>query len=64
MPTTDLDEIFGEFYRVDTARTRESGGYGLGLAIARRAILRHGGKIAANNTGSGLEITVTLPIQD
>jgi signal transduction histidine kinase len=64
VPTTDLDEIFGEFYRVDTARTRESGGYGLGLAIARRAILRHGGKIAANNTGSGLEITVTLPIQD
>lgn len=63
VPTADLDEIFGEFYRVDTARTRESGGYGLGLAIARRAILRHGGKIAADNTGSGLAITVTLPIQ-
>jgi signal transduction histidine kinase len=64
VPTTDLNEIFGEFYRVDTARTRESGGYGLGLAIARRAILRHGGKIAADNTGSGLKITVTLPVQD
>jgi signal transduction histidine kinase len=63
VPTTDLNEIFGEFYRVDTARTRESGGYGLGLAIARRAILRHGGKIAADNTGSGLEITVTLPLE-
>jgi signal transduction histidine kinase len=62
VPTTDLNEIFGEFYRVDTARTRESGGYGLGLAIAKRAILRHGGKIAANNTGTGLMITVTLPI--
>jgi len=63
VPPADLDKIFGEFYRVDTARSRESGGYGLGLAIARRAILRHGGKIAADNTGSGLVITVTLPAQ-
>jgi two-component system sensor histidine kinase CpxA len=63
VPSADLDKIFGEFYRVDTARARESGGYGLGLAIARRAILRHGGKITADNTRSGLVITVTLPVQ-
>jgi signal transduction histidine kinase len=57
----ELDKIFGEFYRVDTARTRSCGGYGLGLAIARRAILRHGGGVEAANTGSGLVVTVSLP---
>jgi two-component system sensor histidine kinase CpxA len=61
VPPAELDKIFGEFYRVDTARTRERGGYGLGLAIARRAILRHGGVMEAVNTGSGLVITVSLP---
>jgi two-component system sensor histidine kinase CpxA len=61
VPPEELDKIFGEFYRVDTARTRDSGGYGLGLAIARRAILRHGGGVEAANTGSGLLVTVSLP---
>jgi len=61
VPPEELDKIFDEFYRVDTARTRDSGGYGLGLAIARRAILRHGGGVEAANTGSGLAITVSLP---
>jgi two-component system sensor histidine kinase CpxA len=61
VPQEELDKIFGEFYRVDTARTRDSGGYGLGLAIARRAILRHGGGVDAANTGSGLLVTVSLP---
>ena len=61
VPAAELDRIFEAFYRVDTARTRDSGGYGLGLAIARRAILRHGGQLEAENTGSGLRVTVTLP---
>jgi two-component system sensor histidine kinase CpxA len=61
VPDADLDNIFGEFFRVDTARTRESGGYGLGLAIARRALLEHGGDVFAENTGTGLKITVSLP---
>ncbi len=64
VPQAELDHIFGEFYRVDTARSRDSGGYGLGLAIARRAIARHGGSIHAENTDRGLRITVTLPAQD
>lgn len=61
VPGDDLEKIFGEFYRVDTARSRDAGGHGLGLAIARRAIQHHEGEITAENTGSGLRITVKLP---
>lgn len=59
--TADLDKIFDAFYRIDTARTREAGGHGLGLAIARKAIDSHGGKLWADNTGTGLAVTATLP---
>lgn len=58
----ELSKIFDEFYRVDPARTRNSGGYGLGLAIARRALESHGGEVRANNTATGLCVSVTLPI--
>lgn len=61
IPDDALEKVFEAFYRVDTARTRGSGGYGLGLSIARRAVEQHGGDIAAANTGNGLRITVTLP---
>ncbi|MCB1846319.1 MAG: two-component sensor histidine kinase, partial [Halieaceae bacterium] len=61
VPEAELDRIFDEFYRTDTARARDTGGYGLGLAIARRAVRQHGGQIRARNTGSGLLVTVTLP---
>jgi len=60
VPEGELNTIFREFYRVDTARTRQSGGYGLGLAIARRAIQQHRGDVTAENTSSGLKITVRL----
>ena len=61
VPEEDLASIFDEFFRSDTARSRESGGAGLGLAIARRAIRQHGGTITAHNTGRGLQIRVRLP---
>lgn len=64
VPDSALQSIFGEFYRVDTARTRESGGYGLGLAIAKRALVQHGGDVTAQNTGSGLKLVVRLPASD
>lgn len=64
VPAAELQDIFTEFYRVDTARARETGGYGLGLAIAKRAIERHRGHIEARDTGSGLAVTVRLPGDD
>lgn len=64
IPAGELEHIFDEFYRVDSARTRETGGYGLGLAIARRAIVQHGGSITASNTSPGLRMDITLPLFD
>ena len=58
---SELEKLFDEFYREDTARPRETGGYGLGLSIAKRAITSHKGKISAENTANGLEITVRIP---
>jgi len=57
-----LDDIFQPFFRTDQARARESGGYGLGLAIAYRSVTLHqGGRIwASNNPGGGLAISVQL----
>ncbi|WP_439133863.1 ATP-binding protein [Pseudomaricurvus sp.] len=57
-----LDDIFEPFFRTDEARDRKSGGFGLGLAIAKRTVLHHGGTIKArNNSTRGLTIVVTLP---
>ena len=50
------------FYRGDTSRNRAKGGMGLGLAIARAAILREGGTLAlANRAEGGLRVTIRLP---
>ena len=58
----DLPHIFDRFYRADRARTRSSGGAGLGLAIARRMVEAHGGAIRAESTpGRGTTIAFTVP---
>ena len=58
-----LDRIFEPFYRVEEARDRSSGGVGLGLAIAARAVHAHGGSIsAANHPEGGLVVSVRLPV--
>lgn len=60
VPETDLDAIFAPFYRGET--NTGAGGYGLGLAIAKRAVEGHGGGIrAANRPGGGLEVTIHVP---
>jgi signal transduction histidine kinase len=62
VPEADLERIFAPFHRVGASRTRESGGVGLGLSIARRAIALHNGTItAANAPARGLIVTILLP---
>ncbi len=61
VPTASLSSIFEPFFRVEGDRSRESGGVGLGLAIARRAVGIHGGHIVARNAEPGLSVEVILP---
>lgn len=61
IPAEDLPYIFEPFYRVDQARNRNTGGYGIGLAIVKHAVNTHNGSIEAHNTGSGLMVKLTLP---
>lgn len=63
IPEKDQERIFDRFYRVDKARSRESGGTGLGLSIAREIVQRHNGSIAiAPHKGPGTTVRLTLPI--
>jgi signal transduction histidine kinase len=58
----ELARVFEPFYRVESSRSRESGGTGLGLTIARNIAEQHGGSIAlANHPDGGLEVTLMLP---
>ena len=63
VPEADLPKIFDAFYRVDTARTRETGGVGLGLSIVKNSVEAVGGTVAVRNKpGGGLEVTLRLPL--
>lgn len=62
VPDEALKKIFEPFYRVDNVRNQQTGGAGLGLSIAERAIRLHGGQLrASNRTEGGLEIEIRVP---
>jgi len=62
VPDEALPKIFQPFYRVDDARNQQTGGAGLGLSIAERAIRLHGGQLhASNRKEGGLEVEIRIP---
>ncbi|MFM2319063.1 MAG: hypothetical protein RLZZ215_1684 [Pseudomonadota bacterium] len=62
LQTDELDSIFESFRR--SSQTQQNKGYGLGLAIAKRAIIFHGGRIQAKNrVEGGLQIEIILPLK-
>jgi len=62
IPARDLERIFERFYRVDRARSRDTGGTGLGLAIVRHVAGNHGGEVEVrSHEGEGSTFTLRLP---
>ena len=63
IPKQKLDMIFEKFYRLDDARSTNTGGAGLGLAIAKEIVVAHGGTISVTSEKQITTFTVELPIQ-
>ncbi|MGV8145644.1 MAG: sensor histidine kinase [Alkaliphilus sp.] len=65
IPKKDLPHVFNKFYRVDKSRTKETGGHGLGLAIAQLIIDRHNGNITVESkVGVGTKVYIDLPYSE
>lgn len=63
IPKQKLDAVFEKFYRLDDARNTNTGGAGLGLAIAREIVELHGGSITAQSEDEVTTFTVELPVR-
>jgi len=62
IPEAELKEVFAPFYRLERSRSRETGGAGLGLSLARTVVHAHGGEITlSNRPGGGLRAIIQLP---
>lgn len=64
IPKQKLESVFEKFFRLDEARTSNTGGAGLGLAIAKEIVTLHGGSITAESENESTAFTVDLPLQD
>ena len=65
LPEIELERVFEPFYRLESSRSRETGGVGLGLAIVRQIARRHGGDVSLSNRAEGgLRALLWLPLGD
>ncbi len=65
IPRPELERVFERFYRVDPARSRQTGGTGLGLSIVRHVVENHGGRVfVESRLGEGSTFTVQLPVEE
>ena len=62
IPDAEQDRIFERFYRVDSARSRQTGGTGLGLSIVKHVMAQHGGEVSVwSQSGRGSTFTLVIP---
>jgi signal transduction histidine kinase len=61
IPLADRERVFNRFTRLDDARARDAGGAGLGLAIVRELVRRHGGSVVLEDAAPGVRAEVRLP---
>lgn len=65
IPENAREQVFAPFYRLDRSRDRATGGFGLGLAIARKAVQLHGGSLVVQDGElKGASMVITLPLSD